>query len=1225
MLYAIRFYKSKLNDTSLKEGIVWGNYKDISIDKVEETNEENLIKISKNVTRDGIGNLQNNDCPNNILVLYELETLSDRKLMNGLINNRDLGKESNDESEISKKPFLGITMITLRKKAGQTLSQSINNFLDGIKNIKGKVNVSVSCYGTLEVYDVCVLSFAENIQGVMDFICDMPKTNVISSFSILTYTQAINEKEIKSKMKDETKSENYIANIQITCESTMELKKISAAVLSELKIPDSDKKTIKCYYSIGEYDICLHIPLQLINLNGYAKLCSLDTSSPIKQISTRFSKEIPIEIDNEKDFTKTDGKELTKGNRVINEKLLNCIKNLLVDNENKKTLDFVSHILCVDYMRFSQMRDSVIPNVLVEDLEYQFISIMNRINEMNKLKREEEPYSIFMQETLTSLANLFSRSLYNVIQSQSFDIEETYSYFRNSGVFYKIFMAYNTFVKDLILLIYMNAGHLQSEIVPVISFDSVNVPKSHPYLNGNTYSSDCLENEPISDPPRVIEIQLPFDAIVRMNVYLPLLAHEIAHYISPIDRRLRNKYLLLIAIKQCFIKIFKDLGNDYTKIKTERDTYVIGNMVNEYFNNNFEELTRCIQINYNLTNEMFIREVLAILKCFLDEDIPEENKEGISISNSQYLTITFKRILEIIYKEKIKNKSFELNKIIAFVKTPQRRKTYISVSNSILRAAKEAFCDIWMMETFCLSLCGYYALMLETIKAQKLMGEKGIEFNARVGFVSYFSSQKFLSPWLDNKKRKNLLKNFPLDLSDDDKKCIQSILLRVNSKISDEEFCKGISIIRESIEYIGNDGKYFYEDLCNLIQCYGLEHTKINIEKVRDYSCIDTAIINFGTTIEEIQKIYNDEIGRDPVNSTNEKSISLELINNLENIISIKDISLFYKDEKERNKDIPIFKSLKSSLFPCTVSQIPVTDIVLVKSNLEGTISQAQKIIAGDKAPYGKIWYRGQQDANWRLIPSIYRSNDPKINSFQRLLQCYELFRAQACCSGEIQSAINSTADWIACMQHYFVPTHFLDWAEQPFPALYFISEHYFDSVCKFDSISAIPNCSTAQGSYLKSDAALYVLNPLTMNQQLHNINIVPNLALPINEKNYADYVIPQMRSNGKYFCSDRDDTTPLAVITSQLTSRINAQKGHFTAYNIRLSPSELSNMKDLYEIQDQMLRGNSGAKPFISKIIIPYEDRESIAEMLKTYNINKSTYYPELMNIGSEVSKWQW
>lgn len=459
MLYAIRFYKSKLNDTSLKEGIVWGNYKDISIDEVEETNEENLIKISKNVTIDGIGNLQNIDCPNNILVLYELDALSDSKLMNRLTNNKYSSLELNGEGESSKRPFLGITMITLRKTPGQPLSQTINNFLDGIKSIEKKVNVSVSCYGTLEVYDVCVLSFAESIQEIIDFICDMPKTNVISSFSILTYTQAIDEKEIKSKMKDETKSENYIANIQITCESTTKLKEISSLVLSELKIPDSDKEKIKCYYSIGEYDICLHIPLQLINLNGYAKLCSLHTSSPIKQISTRFSKEIPIEkIYKGEDIIKANREGLSKGNKSSNKNLLNCIKNLLINNDNKKSLDFVSHILYVDYMRFSHMRDSIAPSVLVEDLEYQFISIMNRINEMNKLTKEEQYYS-FMQETLTSLANLFSRSLYNVIQSQSFDIEETYSYFRNSGVFYKIFMAYNTFVKDLILIIYMNAGY----------------------------------------------------------------------------------------------------------------------------------------------------------------------------------------------------------------------------------------------------------------------------------------------------------------------------------------------------------------------------------------------------------------------------------------------------------------------------------------------------------------------------------------------------------------------------------------------------------------------------------------------------------------------------------------------------------------------------------------------------------------------------------------------
>lgn len=766
----------------------------------------------------------------------------------------------------------------------------------------------------------------------------------------------------------------------------------------------------------------------------------------------------------------------------------------------------------------------------------------------------------------------------------------------------------------------------------VISFDSVRVPKSHPYLDENTYASDAVENKNRSDPPRVIEIQLPFDAIVRMNVYLPLLTHEIAHYVSPIDRRLRNKYLLKIVLKQCFIGIFMDLGNEYNKNRTEKDCCIISDIVNDYFNSIFDELTSRIQINYNGTSTEIREEILIILKTFLGDEPPETNKSRKYFLDYSYINTIFKNLLVKIYNNaNFTSSDYNETEMLDFIKEPQRRKEYIIEAQSILGAAKEAFCDIWMMETFDISLCGYYALMLETIKAQNLMGEKGIAFNARVGFVSYFSSKKSSKKSssfelsTSTQDQGNSL-SLPLELDDEDEKIIQSILSKINSKISSEEFSKGISILKDSIVYIGNDGKYFYEDLYNIIQCYELERTQIDIEKIRSNSCINNAIVNLAATIEKIKKVYSDDIEGASVDDTiNEKSISIELINNLENTISIKDISLFYQGEKEKNKNCPVHNTFKTNLFPCTISQIPVTDIVLIKSNLEGTISQAQKIIAGDKTSYGKIWYRGQQDASWRLIPSIYRSNDPQKNPFQQLLQYYELFRAQACCSGEIQSAINSIADWVACMQHYFVPTHFLDWAEQPFPSLYFISEHYFESVCKFNSGAAIPNCPTAQGSYLKSDAALYVLNPLRMNRQLHNINIVPNLALPINETNYADYVIPQMRSNGTYFCSDREDTEPLAVITSQLTSRINAQKGHFTAYNIRLSSSALSNMKDLYEIQDQMLRDNSRAKPFISKIIIPYEDRESIAEMLKTYNINKSTYYPELMNIGSDVSKWQW
>ena len=102
----------------------------------------------------------------------------------------------------------------------------------------------------------------------------------------------------------------------------------------------------------------------------------------------------------------------------------------------------------------------------------------------------------------------------------------------------------------------------------------------------------------------------------------------------------------------------------------------------------------------------------------------------------------------------------------------------------------------------------------------------------------------------------------------------------------------------------------------------------------------------------------------------------------------------------------------------------------------------------------------------------------------------------------------------------------------------------------------------------------------------------------------------------------------PIAVITSQINSRIKAQKGHFVAYNLQVNYTKknVGEITNLYNLQEEMYRilRNRGEDfyPFIAKIIIPLKYKSSLYELLLTYGINKSIYYPELMNIGTDISK---
>ena len=68
------------------------------------------------------------------------------------------------------------------------------------------------------------------------------------------------------------------------------------------------------------------------------------------------------------------------------------------------------------------------------------------------------------------------------------------------------------------------------------------------------------------------------------------------------------------------------------------------------------------------------------------------------------------------------------------------------------------------------------------------------------------------------------------------------------------------------------------------------------------------------------------------------------------------------------------------------------------------------------------------------------------------------------------------------------------------------------------------------------------------------------------------------------------------------------------------------SGLLSLYALQAEYFNHHKPAqktfKPFIGKIIIENDMKKDIAQTLMSYGIYKSTFYPELMNIGQDITK---
>lgn len=296
------------------------------------------------------------------------------------------------------------------------------------------------------------------------------------------------------------------------------------------------------------------------------------------------------------------------------------------------------------------------------------------------------------------------------------------------------------------------------------------------------------------------------------------------------------------------------------------------------------------------------------------------------------------------------------------------------------------------------------------------------------------------------------------------------------------------------------------------------------------------------------------------------------------------------------------------------------------------------------------IWYRGQQSIDYKLVPSIMRKyKEQKAKQRETAdfsLACfirskYEEFKFKIGSPSEAIDRIGYTeADYISLMQHYSSPTNFLDWTEDAMSALYFALEGFFDS----------------KAEKTDKDAALYVFSPALYNYarkkilslegkdkrktEIERLAVenaqagIPNLTMPYNREKYEAYMLGNEKFDGinstpYRSVKERDEKLiyylPIAVYTSRLNKRIQAQDGIFLAYNIYTSPDkddgfDYISLEEVQKYYFEMFKEDEETCPFLYKIAIKKEERERIASWVKTFGMSKEKCYPELSSIGERL-----
>ena len=347
---------------------------------------------------------------------------------------------------------------------------------------------------------------------------------------------------------------------------------------------------------------------------------------------------------------------------------------------------------------------------------------------------------------------------------------------------------------------------------------------------------------------------------------------------------------------------------------------------------------------------------------------------------------------------------------------------------------------------------------------------------------------------------------------------------------------------------------------------------------------------------------------------------SLEITNEVE-LTQLESEAIIYWvyqicTEKEEREQITAFIFSHIKQFYGIENQIKFKDGIAYNSKkveieLISSVSGFYNIIMKYKIDTERLFFRGHSNANYKLMPSVFRTFNLKQNESKM----YNEIMIE--CPKDFQSSF-SHLDKLVEMQHYGLPTRLLDITRNPLVAMYFACSANEESVGEIILISA----NFADIKYPQSDAValLASLPAFNYEQQRKFYDAATDTSLTEEDFNRKiAKLLHEVRQEKPAFLSsvNREDLlSNFIVYAIKNNQRIVKQDGAFI----------ICGLEDFYgysaeKISLNKFRYRAGGKT----IIVLVENKKALKEELATYSINQATLFPEIESVAQYIkNKYQ-